>query len=143
MQDHIEHFVLVSRRIRRISRRHLAEQTANRPPIDRLSVGRRCAENLRRHIVIGSADAVVTHGVVVDRDVGRVWVGSFLLAIVAAVLGLFIALEVSVIRTINRIKNTALNGVPDNRISGFLTGMLMVFGFQLCQKIREFSARKL
>lgn len=83
MQDHIEHFVLVSRRIRRISRRHLAEQTANRPPIDRLSVGRRCAENLRRHIVIGSADAVVTHGVVVDRDVGRVWVGSFLLAIVA------------------------------------------------------------
>ena len=83
MQDHIEHFVLVSRRIRRISRRHLAEETANRPPIDRLSVGRRCAENLRRHIVIGSADAVVTHGVVVDRDVGRVWVGSFLLAIVA------------------------------------------------------------
>lgn len=83
MQDHIEHFVLVSRRIRRISRRHLAEQTANRPPIDRLSVGRRCAENLRRHIVIGSADAVVTHGVVVDRDVGGVWVGSFLLAIVA------------------------------------------------------------
>ena len=53
---------------------------------------------------------------------------GFLLAIVAAVLGLFIALEVSVIRTINRIKNTALNGVPDNRISGFLTGMLMVFG---------------
>ena len=83
MQDHIEHFVLVSRRIRRISRRHLAEETADRPPIDRLSVGRRCAENLRRHIVIGSADAVVTHGVVVDRDVGGVWVGSFLLAIVA------------------------------------------------------------
>ena len=83
MQDHIEHFVLVSRRIRRISRRHLAEETADRPPIDRLSVGRRCAENLRRHIVIGSADAVVTHGVVVDRDVGGVWVGSFLLAFIA------------------------------------------------------------
>ena len=83
MQDHIEHFVLVSRRIRRISRRHLAEETADRPPIDRLSVGRRCAEDRGRHIVIGSADAVVTHGVVVDRDVGGVWVGSFLLAIVA------------------------------------------------------------
>lgn len=50
------------------------------------------------------------------------------LLLVAAFIALFIALQVSVIRTINRIKASAITGVPDNRISRFLTGFLMVMG---------------
>lgn len=83
MQDHIEHLALVSKHIRRVAGRHLAEKTANRPPIDRLSIRRGCAEHFGRHVVVGSAHAVVAHGVVVDGDIGRVWIGRFLLAIIA------------------------------------------------------------
>lgn len=83
MQDDIKHFALVSKRVRRISGRHLAEEAPNRPPIDGLSVGRGRAEHFRRHVVIRAADAVVAHGVVVDGDIGRVWIGRFLLAIIA------------------------------------------------------------
>lgn len=83
MQDDIEHIALVSKRIRRISGRHLAEEAPDRPPIDSLSVGSGRAEHFRRHVVIRAADAVVAHGVVVDGDVGRVWIGRFLLAIIA------------------------------------------------------------
>lgn len=50
------------------------------------------------------------------------------LLVVAAFVALFIAFQVSVIRAINRIKATAVTGMPDNRISQFLTGFLMVLG---------------
>ena len=43
-------------------------------------------------------------------------------------LALYVAFEICVIKTINRIKGSALNGAPDNRIPRFLTGILMVFG---------------
>ena len=83
MHNDLEHFVLVPRRVRRIAGRHFAEETADRPPVDRLSVGSRRAEHFRRHVIIGSANAVIAHGVVVYWDIGRVRIGSFLLAIVA------------------------------------------------------------
>ena len=83
MQDHIQHLALVSKHIRRVARRHLAEKTANRPPIDRLPIRRGCAEHFGRHVVVGSAHAVVAHGVVVDRDIGGVRIRRFLLAIIA------------------------------------------------------------
>lgn len=50
------------------------------------------------------------------------------LLLAVAFIALFIALQVSVIRAINRIKASAITGVPDNRISRFLTGFLMVMG---------------
>ena len=46
--------------------------------------------------------------------------------VLAVALGLLLAMEISTLRTINRIKNTALTGAPDNRISKFLTGLLYV-----------------
>ena len=52
--------------------------------------------------------------------------------IVAAVLALVIAYQVSILRAINRIKGSALNGAPDNRISRFLTGFMMVIGVLTC-----------
>lgn len=52
--------------------------------------------------------------------------------IVAAVLALVIAYQVSILRVINRIKGSALNGAPDNRISRFLTGFMMVIGVLTC-----------
>ena len=52
--------------------------------------------------------------------------------IVAAVLALAIAYQVSILRAINRIKGSALNGAPDNRISRFLTGFMMVIGVLTC-----------
>lgn len=47
-------------------------------------------------------------------------------------LALVIAYTVSILRAINRIKGSALNGAPDNRISRFLTGFMMVIGVLTC-----------
>lgn len=46
---------------------------------------------------------------------------------IAIFLALYVAYEICVIKTINRIKATALSGVPDNRIPGFLTVINYVF----------------
>ena len=51
-----------------------------------------------------------------------------LLVVLAAVMALLIAYYVCVIKTINRIKASALNGAPDNRIPRFLTVLMMVSG---------------
>lgn len=51
-----------------------------------------------------------------------------LLVVLAAVMALLIAYYVCVIKTINRIKASALNGAPDNRIPRFLTVLMMVTG---------------
>ncbi len=52
----------------------------------------------------------------------------FVFLLVLAVLVLFILYYVSIVRTINRIKASASSGVPDNRISRFLTAMLYITG---------------
>ena len=51
-----------------------------------------------------------------------------LAAVLVATLVLFIFFYVSIVKVINRIKASAVNGVPDNRIPGFLTGFLMFLG---------------
>ncbi len=51
-------------------------------------------------------------------------VGFFL--VLAVTLALAICFSVSTLRTINRIRGTALTGMPDNRISRFLTVMLIL-----------------
>ena len=48
--------------------------------------------------------------------------------ILAALVVLYILFYVSAVKVINRIKNSAINGVPDNRIPRFLTGFLMFLG---------------
>ena len=52
----------------------------------------------------------------------------FVFAVAAVVVGLTLAFFISAIRTINRLKAIATTGVPDNRLSRFFTGMLMVLG---------------
>ena len=52
----------------------------------------------------------------------------FVFALAAVVVGLTLAFFISAIRTINRLKAIATTGVPDNRLSRFFTGMLMVLG---------------
>ena len=52
----------------------------------------------------------------------------FVFAVAAVVVGLTLAYFISAIRTINRLKAIATTGVPDNRLSRFFTGMLMVLG---------------
>ena len=57
----------------------------------------------------------------------QVFLGIFAV-VLAAMLVLYILYYVSVIKVINRIKASAINGVPDNRIPRFLTGFLMFLG---------------
>lgn len=57
----------------------------------------------------------------------QVLLGVLAVVFVAA-FALSIALDICVIKTINRVKNSAVNGVADNRIPRFLTGYLMVIG---------------
>ena len=45
-----------------------------------------------------------------------------------AVLALLLVYEICVIKTINRIKASALHGVPDNRVPRFLTVFMMIMG---------------
>ncbi|MGI6254650.1 MAG: hypothetical protein ACOYJZ_03345 [Acutalibacter sp.] len=66
-------------------------------------------------------DAVNTLAVV------QVFLG-ILIVVFVAIAVLYIFYYVSVIKVINRIKASAINGVPDNRIPRFLTGFLMFLG---------------
>ncbi len=50
------------------------------------------------------------------------------LVVVLGIMALFICYQASILKTINRIKATALSGVPDNRVPGFLIGMNWVVG---------------
>lgn len=50
------------------------------------------------------------------------------LVVVAGIMALVICYQASILKTINRIKATALSGVPDNRVPGFLIGMNWVAG---------------
>lgn len=48
--------------------------------------------------------------------------------IFAAIIALMIVYYVCIIKVINRIKASAINGVADNRIPRFMTGLMMVMG---------------
>lgn len=52
----------------------------------------------------------------------------FMLLLCVAIFVLFILYYVSVIRTIGKIKASAVSGMPENRISRFLTAMLYITG---------------
>lgn len=52
----------------------------------------------------------------------------FVLLVALAVLALLLVYEICVIKTINRIKASALHGVPDNRVPRFLTVFMMIMG---------------
>ncbi|MCH5352527.1 MAG: hypothetical protein J1E06_03580 [Acutalibacter sp.] len=56
----------------------------------------------------------------------------FLCIIVLAIVVLLIAFYASLVRAINRMKNCALTGMPDHRISKFLTVMLWISGVIGC-----------
>lgn len=51
-----------------------------------------------------------------------------LLVFAVGVIALYVVMTICCIKTINRIKASALMGTPDNRVPGFLTGYLMVIG---------------
>lgn len=52
----------------------------------------------------------------------------FFLVVAGGLVALAIAYQVGIIRFINRVKASAATGVPDNRVSRFLTGFMMVLG---------------
>lgn len=53
---------------------------------------------------------------------------AVVLVVAVALLVLLLVYQLAVIRTINRVKASALTGTPDNRVPRFLTGMLFVLG---------------
>ena len=63
---------------------------------------------------------------------GMLAVIMFLLMILLALVVLLIAFYASVVRAINRMKNCAITGTPDHRISKFLTVMLWISGVIGC-----------
>lgn len=66
----------------------------------------------------------------IDQATASVIVGVIiaLFVVVLVVLGLCLGVYACVIKTINRVKASAINGTPDNRVSRYLTVLLMVFG---------------
>ena len=53
---------------------------------------------------------------------------GFIAVILLGVLALYIVYYICIVKTINRVKASALHGVPDNRVPRFLTGFMMVIG---------------
>ena len=51
---------------------------------------------------------------------------GFFAMILLGVLALYIVYYICIVKTINRVKASAVNGVPDNRVPRFLTGFMMV-----------------
>ena len=54
------------------------------------------------------------------------------LLVLAGVIALLICYQVCIVKTIGRIKATAMSGVPDNRVPGFLIGMNWFLGICSC-----------
>ena len=53
---------------------------------------------------------------------------GFIAVILLGVLALYIVYYICIVKTINRVKASALHGVPDNRVPRFLTGFMMDIG---------------
>lgn len=83
-------------------------------------------------VVVGAAGGLAYS--YYDSDLGgsiAVILGICMVVIVA-VLALIIAFYASAVRTVNRVKNCAVTGIPEYRISGFLTAMLWIGGILSC-----------